>query len=173
MACPVGLGVGRLLAHPVASRGATDRPPRLGGGVYQHGHGVGACRYSQLWHRTPRQPRRSGHTSRLHLVFGRWRASRFTHTASRPVYRHRLGQHSSRLSFERMGRCCSPHPSAATRATHHALNVVRAWVPPCAVNTPIPFLYLSVDCPTAFWFARERTGPVMAHWAFAQKAHLS
>ena len=173
MACPVGLGVGRLLAHPVASRGAADRPPRLGRGVYQHRHGVGACRYSQRWHRTPRQPCRSGHTSGLHLVLGRWRASRFTRTASRPVYRHRLGQHSSRFSFERMGRCSSPQPGTTSRPAHHALNVVRAWGFPSAVNTSTPFLYLLVDCPTALWLARERTGPVMAHWAFAQKAHLS
>lgn len=171
MACPVGLGVGRLLAHPVASRGTTDRPPRLGGGVYQHGHGVGACRYSQHWHRTPR---RSRYTSRLHLVFGRWRAPSPAAPARSIVRGFERGQRSSRFPFKFLGCPDASQSGATTRPTGFALsNVVAERFCQHLRDHVTPFLYLSVDCPAAFWFARERTGPVMVHWAFAQKAHLS
>jgi hypothetical protein len=172
MACPVGLGVGGLFAHTVARSSTVHRPPRLGRGVHQHRHGVGACRYCQRWHRPPRQPRRGGHTSGLHLVLGRRGAACFTRTAPRPVYRYRVGQHSSRLSFQRMGRFCTAQPGPTTRPTHHALSSVVAEHSCQRIQHPTPFLYLSVDCPTALWLARERTKPVMVHWAFAKKAHL-
>jgi hypothetical protein len=150
MARLVGFGAEHVFAHLVPSSSATHQTTRLGGGVYQHRHGVGARRYSQIWHRTPRQPDRIRHAGWVYLVFGgRWAAS-LTDPTPFAVCRYRLGPHSSRLSFERVGRYLPPQPGATARPTHHALSVVRAWVVTRRGEHPHPFFVFVGRLPYGF-----------------------